>query len=53
MPRGRADLSPKGDPADAMVHLDDGRLWFADRPGNMLDEAEQPRHLRARFSVAY
>lgn len=31
---GRADLSPKGDPAGAMVRLDGNRLWFADRPGN-------------------
>ena len=32
--QGRADLSPKGDPAGAMAHVEDGRLWFADRPGN-------------------
>ncbi|MEN2989225.1 pyridoxamine 5'-phosphate oxidase family protein [Tistrella sp. BH-R2-4] len=31
---GRADLSPKGDPAGAMVRLDGAGLWFADRPGN-------------------
>jgi len=31
---GAADLSPKGDPAGSMVHIDQGRLWFADRPGN-------------------
>jgi len=34
-PAGGTDLSPKGDPAGAMVNLaDDGTLWFADRPGN-------------------
>lgn len=32
--QGRADLSPKGDPAGMMVHLEGLRLWFADRPGN-------------------
>lgn len=31
---GRADLSPKGDPAGAMALLDGDALWFADRPGN-------------------
>lgn len=31
---GRADLSPKGDPAGTMVSLEDGVVWFADRPGN-------------------
>ncbi len=32
--QGQADLSPKGDPAGAMIALADGGLWFADRPGN-------------------
>ncbi|MGY3617815.1 pyridoxamine 5'-phosphate oxidase family protein [Bradyrhizobium sp. USDA 10063] len=32
--QGRADLSPKGDPAGMMAHLEGPRLWFADRPGN-------------------
>lgn len=31
---GRADLSPKGDPAGAMAMMNGGDLWFADRPGN-------------------
>ncbi|PMR73619.1 pyridoxamine 5'-phosphate oxidase family protein [Billgrantia endophytica] len=31
---GYADISPKGDPARAMVQLDTDMLWFADRPGN-------------------
>ncbi|NIJ37136.1 hypothetical protein FHR22_001820 [Sphingopyxis panaciterrae] len=31
---GGADLSPKGDPAGCMARLDEGGLWFADRPGN-------------------
>jgi predicted pyridoxine 5'-phosphate oxidase superfamily flavin-nucleotide-binding protein len=32
--QGRADLSPKGDPAGTMARLEDGKAWFADRPGN-------------------
>ena len=31
---GRADISPKGDPAGAMLRLQDGDAWYADRPGN-------------------
>lgn len=31
---GRADLSPKGDPAGALLRLQDGAAWYADRPGN-------------------
>ncbi|MDO9361684.1 MAG: pyridoxamine 5'-phosphate oxidase family protein [Sphingopyxis sp.] len=31
---GAADLSPKGDPAGAMTHIEGDQLWFADRPGN-------------------
>lgn len=31
---GRADLSPKGDPAGALLRLRDGAAWFPDRPGN-------------------
>jgi hypothetical protein len=33
-PRRGADLSPKGDPAGSMARFADGKLWFADRPGN-------------------
>lgn len=31
---GRADLSPKGDPAGVLARLRSETLWFADRPGN-------------------
>lgn len=31
---GRADLSPKGDPAGTMLRWHDGAAWYADRPGN-------------------
>jgi predicted pyridoxine 5'-phosphate oxidase superfamily flavin-nucleotide-binding protein len=32
--QGRADLSPKGDPAGALIRLRNGAAWYADRPGN-------------------
>ena len=32
--QGRADVSPKGDPAGSMIRLRDGTAWYADRPGN-------------------
>jgi predicted pyridoxine 5'-phosphate oxidase superfamily flavin-nucleotide-binding protein len=32
--QGHGDLSPKGDPTGAMACLEDGKVWFADRPGN-------------------
>ena len=31
---GRADVSPKGDPAGTMLRRHDGAVWYADRPGN-------------------
>lgn len=31
---GRADCSPKGDPAGALVHVEGEDVWFPDRPGN-------------------
>lgn len=31
---GRADLSPKGDPAGALLRVRNGDVWYADRPGN-------------------
>lgn len=33
-PAGRADLSPKGDPAGRLTRTEKGALFFADRPGN-------------------
>lgn len=32
--QGRADLSPKGDPAGTMLCLRGADAWYADRPGN-------------------
>ncbi|WP_440224286.1 pyridoxamine 5'-phosphate oxidase family protein [Dokdonella sp. MW10] len=31
---GRADLSPKGDPAGLLLQVEDGAAWYPDRPGN-------------------
>jgi uncharacterized protein len=31
---GRADLSPKGDPAGALLKVQGDALWYPDRPGN-------------------
>ena len=31
---GKADLSPKGDPAGKLLHTEDGNWSFPDRPGN-------------------
>lgn len=32
--QGRADLSPKGDPAGMLLQSHGGALWYPDRPGN-------------------
>jgi predicted pyridoxine 5'-phosphate oxidase superfamily flavin-nucleotide-binding protein len=45
---GHADLSPKGDPAGSMAHIEGDQLWFADRPGNRRTDSfrnliDQPR----------
>ncbi|MFB0844004.1 pyridoxamine 5'-phosphate oxidase family protein [Paenibacillus oleatilyticus] len=52
---GRADLSPKGDPADKMARVEKGCVWFADRPGNHRTDSfhniiAQP-HVSALFLV--
>ncbi len=31
---GRADVSPKGDPAGALLQQHEGAVWYPDRPGN-------------------
>lgn len=47
---GRADLSPKGDPAGAMAHVAGDQLWFADRPGNR--RADSFRNIIAQPRIA-
>lgn len=51
-PHGRADLSPKGDPAGSMARLDDGRLWFADRPGNRRTDSFRNIIVQPRIAAA-
>ena len=47
---GRADLSPKGDPAGAMAHIAGDQFWFADRPGNR--RADSFRNIIAQPRIA-
>lgn len=50
-PHGAADISPKGDPAGAMVRFDEaGDLWFAERPGNR--RADGLRNIVAQPRIA-
>lgn len=48
--QGRCDLSPKGDPAGAMIRLHEGRVWYADRPGNR--RADSFRNILAQPRIA-
>lgn len=48
--QGRADLSPKGDPAGSMARLDGDALCFADRPGNR--RADSFRNIIAEPRIA-
>lgn len=48
--QGRCDLSPKGDPAGAMIRLREGRVWYADRPGNR--RADSFRNILAQPRIA-
>ena len=49
---GHADLSPKGDPAGAMVLREAGRLWFADRPGNRRTDSFRNILVQPRIGAA-
>jgi len=49
---GRADLSPKGDPAGSMAQVDDGCLWFADRPGNRRTDSFRNIIVQPRVAAA-
>jgi uncharacterized protein len=49
---GRADCSPKGDPAGSLVHLEPGALWFADRPGNKRIDSFKNIVTQARVAAA-
>jgi len=47
---GRADVSPKGDPAGMLMRLSEGAVWFADRPGNR--RADSFRNMLSQPHVA-
>ena len=49
---GHADLSPKGDPAGSMAHLDGDQLWFADRPGNRRTDSFRNLIVQPRIAAA-
>ncbi len=48
--QGRCDLSPKGDPAGAMLRLCDNGIWYAERPGNR--RADSFRNILAQPRIA-
>jgi predicted pyridoxine 5'-phosphate oxidase superfamily flavin-nucleotide-binding protein len=50
--QGHADLSPKGDPAGAMVQLDGDVAWFADRPGNRRIDSFRNIVVQPRIAMA-
>ncbi len=49
---GHADLSPKGDPARAMAHVEGDQLWFADRPGNRRTDSFRNLIAQPRIAAA-
>ena len=50
--QGRADVSPKGDPQGALIRLQDGRVWFADRPGNRRADSFRNILVQPRIATA-
>ncbi len=50
--QGRADVSPKGDPQGALIRLQDGRVWFADRPGNRRTDSFRNILVQPRIAAA-
>lgn len=49
---GHADLSPKGDPAGSMAHIEGDQLWFADRPGNRRTDSFRNLIAQPRIAAA-
>ena len=50
--KGRADLSPKGDPAGLMIRLSQDAAWFADRPGNRRADSFRNILTQPRVAIA-
>jgi predicted pyridoxine 5'-phosphate oxidase superfamily flavin-nucleotide-binding protein len=49
---GRADVSPKGDPAGLMIRLSQEAAWFADRPGNRRADSFRNILTQPRVAIA-
>ncbi|MGE0036420.1 MAG: pyridoxamine 5'-phosphate oxidase family protein [Xanthobacteraceae bacterium] len=50
--KGRADVSPKGDPASLMIRLSQDAAWFADRPGNRRADSFRNILTQPRVAIA-
>jgi predicted pyridoxine 5'-phosphate oxidase superfamily flavin-nucleotide-binding protein len=50
--KGRADVSPKGDPAGLMIRLAKEAAWFADRPGNRRADSFRNILTQPRIAIA-
>ncbi|MES2489765.1 MAG: pyridoxamine 5'-phosphate oxidase family protein [Pseudomonadota bacterium] len=50
--QGRADLSPKGDPAGTMLRLHEGAVCYADRPGNRRADSFRNILVQPRIAAA-
>jgi predicted pyridoxine 5'-phosphate oxidase superfamily flavin-nucleotide-binding protein len=49
---GRADVSPKGDPAGLMIRSSEDSAWFADRPGNRRADSFRNILTQPRVAIA-
>lgn len=49
---GRADMSPKGDPAGRLARIDGEELWFPDRPGNRRTDSFRNIIIQPRIAAA-
>lgn len=50
--QGRADVSPKGDPAGALIQLDKHGAWYSERPGNRLADSYRNMLTQPQVSAA-
>lgn len=50
--QGRADVSPKGDLEGALICLQGGHAWFADRPGNRRTDSFRNILVQPRIAAA-
>jgi len=50
--KGRADVSPKGDPAGLTIRLAKDAAWFADRPGNRRADSFRNVLTQPRVAIA-